>query len=102
MVRPEKWGPIFWGALHVAALSCSNRDNLANFVDCYKAMIPCMSCRQHFIDVLKSNPVPMTTEELFPWTVHVHNIVNSRLDKPIISVDDAYAIWTSEIGRAHV
>jgi hypothetical protein len=97
-VKPEKWGPLFWGALHVAALGCSNRENLVHFVECYKAIIPCMTCRQHFEEVLSSNPVPAVSNpvELFAWTVEVHNLVNKRLGKPVISPEDAYDIWMAE------
>ena len=97
-VKPEKWGPLFWGALHVAALGCSNHENLVNFVECYKAIIPCMSCRQHFEEVLDANPVPAVSNpaELFAWTVDVHNIVNKRINKPLLTYEEAYQTWTSE------
>ena len=97
-IKPEKWGPLFWGALHVAALGCSNRENLVNFVECYKAIIPCMSCRQHFEEVLASNPVPEVTNpvELFAWTVDVHNLVNKSINKPVLTHEEAYQIWTAE------
>jgi hypothetical protein len=97
-IKPEKWGPLFWGALHVAALGCSNSDNLSNFVDAYKTMIPCASCRKHFEEALLATPVPQVSNplELFAWTVDIHNIVNARINKPVITYDEAYEIWTSE------
>lgn len=97
-IKPEKWGPLFWGALHAAALGCSNRENLVNFVECYKVIIPCMSCRQHFEEVLTMNPVPRVTNpiELFAWTVDIHNIVNKSINKTVITYEEAYEIWTSE------
>jgi hypothetical protein len=67
-----------------------------DFVEGYKEIIPCLSCRDHFEQVLIDNPVP-EADDLFKWSVDVHNIVNKRLGKPEFSYEDALAnIATSE------
>jgi hypothetical protein len=53
-------------------------------------IIPCLSCRQHFEQVLVENPVP-EAGDFFAWSVDVHNIVNKRLGKPEFSYEDALA-----------
>lgn len=53
-------------------------------------IIPCLSCRQHFEQVLVENPIP-ESDDFFKWSVDVHNIVNKRLGKPEVSYEDALA-----------
>lgn len=95
-MKPEKWGPYYWGALHLAALGCPDAQVLRTFIECYKTVLPCISCRTHFTQVLDENPVPESSDPLaiFKWSVDVHNIVNERLGKPLIDYDEAHAIWT--------
>lgn len=89
-VPPSKWGPHFWMTLHVACLACQDYKSLAEFVEGYIYIIPCLSCRQHFEQVLVENPVP-ETGDFFQWSVDVHNIVNKRLGKPEVSYEAALA-----------
>jgi hypothetical protein len=89
-VPPTKWGPHFWMTLHIACLACQDYKALAEFVEGYMYIIPCMSCRQHFEQVLVENPVP-ETGDFFQWSVDVHNIVNNRLGKPEFSYEEALA-----------
>lgn len=89
-IPPTKWGPHFWMTLHVACLGCQDYKALAEFVEGYVSIIPCLSCRQHFEQVLIENPVPETSN-FFQWSVDVHNIVNKRLGKQEFSYEDALA-----------
>ncbi len=95
-MKPEKWGPYYWGALHLAALGCPDAQVLRTFIECYKTVLPCISCRAHFTQVLDENPVPDSSDPMaiFKWSVDVHNIVNIRLGKPVVDYNEAYAIWT--------
>jgi len=89
-IPPSKWGPHFWMTLHIACLGCQDPKALIEFVEGYVYIIPCLSCRQHFEQVLVENPVP-ESDDLFKWSVDVHNIVNKRLGKPEFSYEDALA-----------
>ena len=89
-IPPSKWGPHFWMTLHIACLGCQDAKVLSDFVEGYKEIIPCLSCREHFEQVLVDNPVP-EADDLFRWSVDVHNIVNRRLGKPEISYEAALA-----------
>jgi hypothetical protein len=89
-IPPSKWGPHFWMTLHIACLGCQDAKVLADFVEGYKEIIPCLSCREHFEQVLVENPVP-EADDLFKWSVNVHNIVNKRLGKPEVSHEAALA-----------
>jgi hypothetical protein len=89
-IPPTKWGPHFWMTLHIACLGCQDYKIISEFVEGYKAIIPCLSCRMHFDSVLTENPVP-EAGDFFKWSVDVHNIVNKRLGKPEFSYEDALA-----------
>jgi len=92
---PPKFGPYFWGALHMACLSCRAPDKLKNFVENYPSILPCKNCGDHFQEVLDKYHVPETNnkDELFDWSVFIHNKVNEKLGKPTISTTDARNIW---------
>lgn len=89
-IPPTKWGPHFWMTLHIACLGCQDHKALSEFVEGYMYIIPCLSCRMHFEQVLVENPVP-ETGDFFKWSVDVHNIVNKRIGKPEFSYEDALA-----------
>lgn len=95
-IKPVKFGPYFWGVLHLACLGGIDPEALRALVAMFPAILPCPSCGAHFEQVLQENPLPETTDPdlLFRWSVHVHNIVNARLEKPIVSYEAALAEWT--------
>jgi hypothetical protein len=84
--------------LHIACLGCQDAKVLSDFVEGYKEIIPCLSCREHFEQVLVDNPVP-EADNLFEWSVDVHNIVNRRLGKPEVSYEAALANIVSAGGE---
>ena len=93
-VAPEIWGPNLWGTLH---LLCLAGTITPNFVQEFAKVIPCPMCAGHFAEVLKENPLPDSDDPLvvFRWSVHVHNLVNARIGKPILEPDQAMARWVS-------
>jgi len=93
-VRPEIWGPNLWGTLH---LLCLAGTITPNFVQEFARVIPCPMCAGHFAEVLKENPLPDSNDSLvlFRWSVHVHNLVNARLGKPIVTPEQAMERWTT-------
>ena len=93
-VAPEIWGPNLWGTLH---LLCLAGTITPNFVQEFAKVIPCPMCAGHFAEVLKENPLPDSDDPLvlFRWSVHVHNLVNARIGKPILEPEQAMARWVS-------
>jgi Erv1 / Alr family len=94
-VAPEIWGPNLWGTLH---LLCLAGTITPNFVQEFAKVIPCPMCAGHFAEVLKENPFPDSDDPLvlFRWSVHIHNLVNARLGKPIFSPEQAMERWTTK------
>ena len=92
---PYQWGPYIWGVIHAWALTYdpANHSQAAAYFNALPSLIPCPSCASHFTDILTANPVePWLSDRasLVQWTVDVHNAVNERLGKPIMSLDDFY------------
>jgi len=96
-ICPQKFGPYFWGALHLACLYADDYNALRTFVSTYTEVLPCPACRVHYAQVLSERPFPPEGHNLeyFKWSVDVHNIVNNRINKPWVSYDDAFAEWIS-------
>jgi hypothetical protein len=94
-ISPEKWGPILWGAIHITCLTGSATPE---FINAFADALPCPACSNHFKELLQEFPFPNSNDPLilFEWSVNMHNRVNARIGKPIISVDQALTRWTSD------
>jgi hypothetical protein len=94
-VAPEIWGPNLWGTLH---LLCLTGTITANFVQEFAKVIPCPMCAGHFTELITENPLPESDDPLvlFRWSVHIHNLVNSRIGKPILDPEQAMTRWTTK------
>ena len=101
---PAVWGKHLWASIHFIALAYPDLpteqqklDYKLFFENLYK-VIPCESCGEHLQNTI-SNIHPLhanhlrNKDELFKWTVQLHNIVNKRLHKKTISINDAYNIY---------
>jgi len=96
------WGPYFWGTLHLASLSVPNvltqehKTAFQALVESYTLLLPCPVCQEHFAKVLQKHPLQdnlETSEQLFLWTVTVHNEVNVSIGKPQMNPLDALYYW---------
>lgn len=96
-ICPKKFGPYYWGTLHLACLYSSNPGATKALVESYLGTLPCPACRIHFSQVLQELPFPTdgTRSDIFMWSVKVHNYVNVRLGKPQVSFEEALEIWSS-------
>lgn len=94
-VPPSKWGPYFWGVIHLGCLAGSMT---SEFITMYPSVIPCGVCGQHFAELIQELPFPDSRDPmvLFEWSVDAHNKVNARIGKPILTTEQALAIWTQE------
>jgi FAD-linked sulfhydryl oxidase len=87
---PTVWGPLFWHTIHIVALGYSNSPSYAQkraakeFYESFSQLIPCAVCREHYITHLSKNPISPhldRRDDLFRWTVNLHNEVNVSLGK---------------------
>jgi hypothetical protein len=87
---PDIWGKSMWKTIHIIALAYPNNPNDIDrktyrdfFVNLY-GVIPCYSCAQNYQQHLQQLPIDNylgNGDELFEWTVEMHNLVNKMLNK---------------------
>jgi len=92
-MNPRKFGPYFWGTLHTACLEPVDLGVLRNFIYLFPYVLPCGKCRQSFVEILQENP--FRPEDPFAWSVEVHNLVNFKLGKPRVGLQEAYRVWST-------
>ena len=91
---PEVWGPFFWHTIHITALGYPEKPTYAHkkaakeFFESLQYLIPCEVCRKHYVQNLTVMPITPhldRRQDLFKWTIELHNRVNQQLQKPIMS-----------------
>jgi sulfur relay (sulfurtransferase) DsrC/TusE family protein len=92
------WGPITWMLFHSFAEKI-NEEHFINIKDKFIIFIkdtclnlPCPICSNHALEVLKQSNMKLinTKADMIEFLRQFHNIVNIKLDKPII--DKNYVI----------
>ena len=112
-IPPSTWGPFFWHTMHIVALGYPNSPTYAEkraakeFFESFTHLIPCPVCKLHYADHLKNNPITPsldTKQDLFRWTVHIHNLVNKDLGKPEYLDSDAISFYhrLGDLGRSPI
>lgn len=96
------YGPGSWLCLHLMALAATDdrrKQSFLDFLDLLKTSYPCHKCRQHMTAYFTAYPVQAHWNEdqgFFRWSVKFHNAVNQRLGKPLITYEQALAIYTGQ------
>lgn len=90
-VPPAVWGPLFWHTIHITALgypanpTYGHKKAAKEFYESLAFLVPCPVCREHYETHLQKNPLTPhldRRDDLFRWTVNLHNEVNKTLGKP--------------------
>ena len=97
-LNPNTWGSQAWHFIHAVALTYPNepteqdKENYNKFFYSLPDVLPCPSCGINFLEKLDKNPPALESQEtLWKWTVDVHNQVNEKNGKPILSYDEAFS-----------
>ena len=112
-IPPNTWGPFFWHTMHLVALGYPTNPTYAEkraakeFYESFVHLIPCPLCKMHYADHLKNHPISPsldTRNDLFDWTIMMHNLVNKDLGKPEYTAQDSIAFYhkLGEMGRSPV
>lgn len=112
-IPPTTWGPFFWHTMHIVALGYPKTPTYAEkraakeFYESFTHLIPCPSCKLHYSENIKKLPVTPsldTKEDLFRWTVQMHNMVNKQLGKQEVTELEAIAFYhkLGDMGRSPV
>jgi hypothetical protein len=87
----------------VVALSYPSNPNYAQkraakeFYESMAELIPCPMCREHYKEHLKKLPLSPhldRRDDLFRWTVQLHNEVNIMLKKPTVTETESINFYT--------
>lgn len=98
-----RWAPLTWYMFHKLSYEYKESENdsykshYISFFQRMKTIIPCKTCRGHFIENtgVEENKIEsnITKENVFPWTVRLHNLVNKMHHKKIYSVEEAKKLY---------
>lgn len=105
---PKVWGPPFWFTLHVSAAhypeepSSLVKEKIKNRILAIPFELPCVDCRTHANNYIQSrahelDSIVSSRQNLFKFYVDFHNKVNERHNKPIMSVNDAYKLYSNGV-----
>ena len=112
-IPPSTWGPFFWHTMHITALAYPKKPNYSEkraakeFYESFVYLIPCPVCRVHYSTHLKANPLTPSldsNEDLFKWTVKIHNLINKDLGKSETTEMEAIQFYHAlgDLGRSPV
>ena len=99
------WGPHFWFFLHTIALSYPVRPNTTTkkkyyeFIQNIPLFIPIKSMSTDFSKLLDEYPVTPyldSRDSFIRWTHFIHNKINTKLEKPTISLSQFYENYYNE------
>jgi len=105
---PEVWGPSFWFTLHNGAAHYPRRasplfaERMKGFIMGIPVMVPCEKCADHATAHIEANwhrldEIVSGREELFKFFWEFHNKVNRRYNKPEMSLEDAWKLYTGRM-----
>ena len=95
-IAPHVWGPHAWKFMHAVALaypdtpSMEQKKAASQFFSSLEYLLPCESCKQNYRKELQAFPMSSALEskqELNEWLTALHNSVNKRLNKTIMTAE---------------
>lgn len=106
--NPEVWGPAFWFTIHMSTINYPEKPtqivqiNMKNFILALPYLLPCETCQEHARNFIESkydsiNTICSSRHNLFYFFVDMHNYVNQRYGKPIMSYEYAWELYNRKI-----
>jgi hypothetical protein len=97
-IEPEHWASHLWKFSHMVAaalppspntpLSDELKQSSVSFVHMLCYLLPCSTCRDHFIEFVQALPPKFETgEDVRMWWLKCHNYINRMLGKPEWGID---------------
>uniref|UniRef100_A0A6C0E8H2 thiol oxidase n=1 Tax=viral metagenome TaxID=1070528 RepID=A0A6C0E8H2_9ZZZZ len=94
------WGPRQWYWYHIMSYNapdkCDKKETqiYIETLILMTKLLPCDKCYNHFNKMCREKKLNFTgKEEMITWFIDVHNQVNIRLKKPIVTREDADKIY---------
>ena len=98
-IDPNLWGSSGWSFMHYVALAYpenpTKKDKLNYKIFYYNLQntLPCLKCALNYKENIRELPIDKflnSRENLFKWTVDIHNMVNNELGKENYTYEKAY------------
>jgi hypothetical protein len=96
-----EWGPAAWKFLHSVTFAFPENPTLQDQQDAeslflsLRSMLPCQACREHYESEIALHPPDTRSRQILSrWLVDLHNRVNSRLGKSIVSYSNAESLYS--------
>jgi len=108
---PNIWGPKFWFFFHTITLNYPNYPNSVtkkkyyDFVQNIPMFLPVEEIATHFSKLLNEYPIQPyldNRESFIKWFWFIHNKINEKLEKPIISLKDFYIQYYEQYKSTNV
>lgn len=101
---PRVWGQQYWSVLHYMSAhypenpTPQEKNEMKQFLLCFPVILPCKKCQYHYKCFVKDHyemldDICQSRENLFKFFVDLHNQVNQRNQKPILSLHEAKQMW---------
>lgn len=94
------WGPKVWTFIHTVTINYPvnpepiDKEQITNLIYAISDTLPCDMCKEHFRRTIDQYPPNVRSrKELFKWGVDIHNEVNKRLNKKILSYEKVLKIY---------
>ena len=96
---PRYWGSKFWFTMHTIAYFYPSEPtpeqmaHASNFYSSLASLLPCPGCAAHYARLLQQHPVDgavTSRSNLIEWVNRIHNEVNRRLGKPIVTLEEYF------------
>lgn len=107
---PTIWGPHYWFMMHTVAFHYPTHPTAIQkkihyrWVHHLPELIPNKSIGSMFSDLLQQHPVSPyldTREDLIRWTHHIHNVVNQKIGKPTLTLQEHYNEFQQYLESPH-
>ena len=101
-VKVKKYWNTVWYILHIITYMYPNNPTLfsqkriTRFFNNFSMKISCNECRKHYIKYIENNPIlniPNNKNSYIKWLIDLHNDVNIRLNKQIITYEIANRMY---------
>lgn len=99
-MNPEIWGPPLWYQMHMKTFNynpkTSDKKNIIQYFENIKNVLPCEKCKKHYESYLTARPVKFylnSRDDLIHWLIDLHNEVNARTGKKILSYKEARSLY---------
>lgn len=87
-------GPKLWAELHTRASAGDpvNAEDEKKWLAQFATKLPCGTCKAHFLTLVRAI-FANGFDGYFEKTVEIHNLVNDRIGKPRVTLEQARTLW---------